>query len=165
MVFSVCVCVCSDSGRGSSLLDRAVADRRQLNAMTLPDFSDPETGERSPTHKWISAYLYLYSYGVNSFFCPTPFDEFASQQTSALLSFYLYFLHMYLSLSLSNTQIWFRVNGLMRWLVVIYFIFCVSNAVILVEGSYFLLFKFYEYILYLYFRDLHLQSKKTISWN
>ncbi|XP_077095781.1 tetratricopeptide repeat protein 7B isoform X9 [Siphateles boraxobius] len=34
----------SDSGRGSSLLDRAVADRRQLNAMSLPDFSDPETG-------------------------------------------------------------------------------------------------------------------------
>ncbi|XP_076156255.1 tetratricopeptide repeat protein 7B [Alosa pseudoharengus] len=34
----------SDSGRGSSLLDRAMADRRQLNAMTLPDFSDPETG-------------------------------------------------------------------------------------------------------------------------
>ncbi|XP_023684562.1 tetratricopeptide repeat protein 7B isoform X2 [Paramormyrops kingsleyae] len=34
----------SDSGRGSSLLDRAVADRRQLNTMTLPDFSDPETG-------------------------------------------------------------------------------------------------------------------------
>ncbi|XP_044023549.1 tetratricopeptide repeat protein 7B isoform X1 [Siniperca chuatsi] len=33
----------SDSGRGSSLLDRAIADRRQLNAMTLPDFSDPET--------------------------------------------------------------------------------------------------------------------------
>uniref|UniRef100_A0A8C1WKA8 Tetratricopeptide repeat domain 7B n=1 Tax=Cyprinus carpio TaxID=7962 RepID=A0A8C1WKA8_CYPCA len=33
-----------DSGRGSSLLDRAVADRRQLNAMTLPDFSDAETG-------------------------------------------------------------------------------------------------------------------------
>uniref|UniRef100_A0A672GIU8 Tetratricopeptide repeat protein 7B n=1 Tax=Salarias fasciatus TaxID=181472 RepID=A0A672GIU8_SALFA len=28
----------------SSLLDRAIADRRQLNAMTLPDFSDPETG-------------------------------------------------------------------------------------------------------------------------
>uniref|UniRef100_A0AAX7T433 Tetratricopeptide repeat protein 7B n=1 Tax=Astatotilapia calliptera TaxID=8154 RepID=A0AAX7T433_ASTCA len=27
-----------------SLLDRAIADRRQLNAMTLPDFSDPETG-------------------------------------------------------------------------------------------------------------------------
>lgn len=61
----VCMCVCtcmracgcafslcliprvfrgSDSGRGSSLLDRAIADRRQLNAMTLPDFSDPETG-------------------------------------------------------------------------------------------------------------------------
>uniref|UniRef100_A0A674NQ97 Tetratricopeptide repeat protein 7B n=1 Tax=Takifugu rubripes TaxID=31033 RepID=A0A674NQ97_TAKRU len=34
----------SDSGRGSSLLDRAITDRRQLNAMTLPDFSDPETG-------------------------------------------------------------------------------------------------------------------------
>ncbi|XP_029543685.1 tetratricopeptide repeat protein 7B isoform X1 [Oncorhynchus nerka] len=33
----------SDSGRGSSLLDRAIADRRTLNAMTLPDFSDPET--------------------------------------------------------------------------------------------------------------------------
>ncbi|XP_062863527.1 tetratricopeptide repeat protein 7B isoform X1 [Trichomycterus rosablanca] len=34
----------SDSGRGSSLLDRAVADRRQLNTVNLPDFSDPETG-------------------------------------------------------------------------------------------------------------------------
>lgn len=45
----VCVCLCgSDSGRGSSLLDRAIADRRQLNAMTLPDFSDPETGTRPP---------------------------------------------------------------------------------------------------------------------
>ncbi|XP_073668385.1 tetratricopeptide repeat protein 7B [Paramisgurnus dabryanus] len=37
----------SDSGRGSSLLDRAVADRRQLNAMTLPDFSDAETASHS----------------------------------------------------------------------------------------------------------------------
>ncbi|XP_037096481.1 tetratricopeptide repeat protein 7B isoform X1 [Syngnathus acus] len=37
----------SDSGRGSSLLDRAVADRRQLNAMTLPDFSDPDTASGS----------------------------------------------------------------------------------------------------------------------
>uniref|UniRef100_A0A674NAR3 Tetratricopeptide repeat protein 7B n=1 Tax=Takifugu rubripes TaxID=31033 RepID=A0A674NAR3_TAKRU len=37
----------SDSGRGSSLLDRAITDRRQLNAMTLPDFSDPETGSSS----------------------------------------------------------------------------------------------------------------------
>ena len=36
---------CSDSGRGSSLLDRTIADRRQLNTITLPDFSDPETGE------------------------------------------------------------------------------------------------------------------------
>uniref|UniRef100_A0A673YIS9 Tetratricopeptide repeat domain 7B n=1 Tax=Salmo trutta TaxID=8032 RepID=A0A673YIS9_SALTR len=34
----------SDSGRGSSLFDRAIADRRTLNAMTLPDFSDPEAG-------------------------------------------------------------------------------------------------------------------------
>ncbi|XP_077322895.1 tetratricopeptide repeat protein 7B isoform X6 [Lithobates pipiens] len=34
----------SDSGRGSSLLDRAIADRRQMNAMSLPDFSDPDTG-------------------------------------------------------------------------------------------------------------------------
>uniref|UniRef100_A0A9J8BXV2 Tetratricopeptide repeat domain 7B n=1 Tax=Cyprinus carpio carpio TaxID=630221 RepID=A0A9J8BXV2_CYPCA len=40
----LCVLMCNDSGRGSSLLDRAVADRRQLNAMTLPDFSDAETG-------------------------------------------------------------------------------------------------------------------------
>ncbi|XP_018414021.1 PREDICTED: tetratricopeptide repeat protein 7B [Nanorana parkeri] len=40
----------SDSGRGSSLLDRAIADRRQLNNITLPDFSDPETAfeGRSP---------------------------------------------------------------------------------------------------------------------
>ncbi|XP_058254938.1 tetratricopeptide repeat protein 7B isoform X2 [Hemibagrus wyckioides] len=37
----------SDSGRGSSLLDRAVADRRQLNTVTLPDFSDPETASPS----------------------------------------------------------------------------------------------------------------------
>ncbi|XP_068194430.1 tetratricopeptide repeat protein 7B isoform X2 [Antennarius striatus] len=37
----------SDSGRGSSLLDRAIADRRQLNAMTLPDLSDPETASGS----------------------------------------------------------------------------------------------------------------------
>ncbi|KAG9268988.1 tetratricopeptide repeat protein 7B isoform X1 [Astyanax mexicanus] len=37
----------SDSGRGSSLLDRAIADRRQLNTMTLPDFSDPETASVS----------------------------------------------------------------------------------------------------------------------
>ncbi|KAL4656304.1 tetratricopeptide repeat protein 7B isoform X1 [Arapaima gigas] len=37
----------SDSGRGSSLLDRAIADRRQLNTMTLPDFTDPETASGS----------------------------------------------------------------------------------------------------------------------
>ncbi|KTG37643.1 hypothetical protein cypCar_00000298 [Cyprinus carpio] len=66
----------SDSGRGSSLLDRAVADRRQLNAMTLPDFSDPETGEcahahthtHTHTHTLMSTYLCLYSYCGNSFF-------------------------------------------------------------------------------------------------
>uniref|UniRef100_A0A493T4X3 Tetratricopeptide repeat domain 7B n=1 Tax=Anas platyrhynchos platyrhynchos TaxID=8840 RepID=A0A493T4X3_ANAPP len=40
----------SDSGRGSSLLDRAIADRRQLNTITLPDFSDPETGNPSDAY-------------------------------------------------------------------------------------------------------------------
>ncbi|XP_008568348.1 PREDICTED: tetratricopeptide repeat protein 7B [Galeopterus variegatus] len=39
----------SDSGRGSSLLDRTIADRRQLNTITLPDFSDPETGSLHAT--------------------------------------------------------------------------------------------------------------------
>uniref|UniRef100_A0A4W3JN29 Tetratricopeptide repeat protein 7B n=1 Tax=Callorhinchus milii TaxID=7868 RepID=A0A4W3JN29_CALMI len=38
----------SDSGRGSSLLDRVIADRRNLNTITLPDFSDPETGNPAP---------------------------------------------------------------------------------------------------------------------
>ncbi|XP_023587424.1 tetratricopeptide repeat protein 7B [Trichechus manatus latirostris] len=44
----------SDSGRGSSLLDRTIADRRQLNTITLPDFSDPETGENKKPEgmKW-----------------------------------------------------------------------------------------------------------------
>ncbi|XP_014851201.1 PREDICTED: tetratricopeptide repeat protein 7B isoform X1 [Poecilia mexicana] len=40
----------SDSGRGSSLLDRAIPDRRQLNAMTLPDFSDPDAGGPQDTN-------------------------------------------------------------------------------------------------------------------
>uniref|UniRef100_A0A8C7XUY6 Tetratricopeptide repeat domain 7B n=1 Tax=Oryzias sinensis TaxID=183150 RepID=A0A8C7XUY6_9TELE len=44
----------SDSGRGSSLLDRAIADRRQLNAMTLPDFSDPETGRQQKFYPHVS---------------------------------------------------------------------------------------------------------------
>ncbi|XP_027855633.1 tetratricopeptide repeat protein 7B-like isoform X2 [Xiphophorus couchianus] len=35
----------SDSGRGSSLLDKAIPDRQQLNAMTLPDVSDPDAAE------------------------------------------------------------------------------------------------------------------------
>ncbi|KAG8126417.1 hypothetical protein E2320_021544 [Naja naja] len=44
----------SDSGRGSSLLDRAIADRRQLNTITLPDFSDPETASDSSTSSSLS---------------------------------------------------------------------------------------------------------------
>ncbi|KAM4014080.1 tetratricopeptide repeat protein 7B isoform 1-T1 [Anomaloglossus baeobatrachus] len=55
----------SDSGRGSSLLDRAIADRRQLNTITLPDFSDPETASdssslsrpESPLHLFVSSHL------------------------------------------------------------------------------------------------------------
>ncbi|XP_053553538.1 tetratricopeptide repeat protein 7B isoform X1 [Bombina bombina] len=55
----------SDSGRGSSLLDRAIADRRQLNSITLPDFSDPETASdssslsrpESPLHLFVSSHL------------------------------------------------------------------------------------------------------------
>ncbi|XP_041427777.1 tetratricopeptide repeat domain 7B L homeolog isoform X2 [Xenopus laevis] len=55
----------SDSGRGSSLLDRAIADRRQLNTITLPDFSDPETDSdsdslsrpESPLHLFVSSHL------------------------------------------------------------------------------------------------------------
>uniref|UniRef100_A0A452RER9 Tetratricopeptide repeat domain 7B n=1 Tax=Ursus americanus TaxID=9643 RepID=A0A452RER9_URSAM len=48
----------SDSGRGSSLLDRTIADRRQLNTITLPDFSDPETGEnnRPEGTEWCSVH-------------------------------------------------------------------------------------------------------------
>ncbi|XP_040083403.1 tetratricopeptide repeat protein 7B isoform X2 [Oryx dammah] len=57
----------SDSGRGSSLLDRTIADRRQLNTITLPDFSDPETVSdssssslprtESPLHPFLSPHL------------------------------------------------------------------------------------------------------------
>ncbi|XP_048969372.1 tetratricopeptide repeat protein 7B isoform X6 [Canis lupus dingo] len=59
----------SDSGRGSSLLDRTIADRRQLNTITLPDFSDPETVSassssssslsrtESPLHLFMSPHL------------------------------------------------------------------------------------------------------------
>nr|XP_005992763.2 PREDICTED: tetratricopeptide repeat protein 7B isoform X3 [Latimeria chalumnae] len=54
----------SDSGRGSSLLDRAIADRR-INTMTIPDFSDPETASdtsspsrtESPLHLFVSYHL------------------------------------------------------------------------------------------------------------
>ncbi|XP_039597137.1 tetratricopeptide repeat protein 7B [Polypterus senegalus] len=49
----------SDSGRGSSLLDRTVADRRQLNTMTLPDFSDPETG--NPPDAYFHGFYSLFS--------------------------------------------------------------------------------------------------------
>ncbi|XP_057638118.1 tetratricopeptide repeat protein 7B isoform X1 [Chionomys nivalis] len=59
----------SDSGRGSSLLDRTIADRRQLNTITLPDFSDPETVSdsssssslsrtKSPLHLFVSSPLH-----------------------------------------------------------------------------------------------------------
>uniref|UniRef100_A0A8D2IBG5 Tetratricopeptide repeat domain 7B n=1 Tax=Urocitellus parryii TaxID=9999 RepID=A0A8D2IBG5_UROPR len=60
----------SDSGRGSSLLDRTIADRRQLNTITLPDFSDPETVSEcsssssspsrteSPLHLFVSSRLH-----------------------------------------------------------------------------------------------------------
>ncbi|XP_043930641.1 tetratricopeptide repeat protein 7B [Protopterus annectens] len=55
----------SDSGRGSSLLDRAFADRRQLNNITLPDFSDPDTASdtssvsrpESPLHLFVASHL------------------------------------------------------------------------------------------------------------
>uniref|UniRef100_A0A8C6MBC1 Tetratricopeptide repeat domain 7B n=1 Tax=Nothobranchius furzeri TaxID=105023 RepID=A0A8C6MBC1_NOTFU len=46
----------SDSGRGSSLLDRAIADRRQLTAMTLPDFSDPDTVSGSSSSSSLSGF-------------------------------------------------------------------------------------------------------------
>ncbi|XP_015205964.2 tetratricopeptide repeat protein 7B isoform X2 [Lepisosteus oculatus] len=49
----------SDSGRGSSLLDRAIADRRQLNTMTLPDFSDPETG--NPPDAYFHGFYSIFS--------------------------------------------------------------------------------------------------------
>ena len=70
----VCVCVISDSGRGSSLLDRAIADRRQMNAMTLPDFSDPDTGRR--THSMYDGRdpftaCQRRSFFCSSFVCPT----------------------------------------------------------------------------------------------
>ncbi|KAG8514277.1 Tetratricopeptide repeat protein 7B, partial [Galemys pyrenaicus] len=60
----------SDSGRGSSLLDRTIADRRQLNTITLPDFGDPETVSdssssssslsrtESPLHLFVSSHLH-----------------------------------------------------------------------------------------------------------
>ncbi|XP_053330994.1 tetratricopeptide repeat protein 7B isoform X1 [Spea bombifrons] len=59
----------SDSGRGSSLLDRAIAERRQLNTMSLPDFSDPDTASDSsslsrpdsPLHLYVSTHLPLSS--------------------------------------------------------------------------------------------------------
>ncbi|KAI2572386.1 TTC7B isoform 2, partial [Pan troglodytes] len=51
----------SDSGRGSSLLDRTIADRRQLNTITLPDFSDPETGNQC---SWIAFGEMLVDMGI-----------------------------------------------------------------------------------------------------
>uniref|UniRef100_A0A803V734 Tetratricopeptide repeat protein 7B n=1 Tax=Ficedula albicollis TaxID=59894 RepID=A0A803V734_FICAL len=68
----------SDSGRGSSLLDRAIADRRQLNTITLPDFSDPETGNPSDA----------YFHGVYSLFsvCSVHATSIAASRVEQALS-------------------------------------------------------------------------------
>ncbi|KAM4014081.1 tetratricopeptide repeat protein 7B isoform 2-T2 [Anomaloglossus baeobatrachus] len=72
----------SDSGRGSSLLDRAIADRRQLNTITLPDFSDPETvfEGRSPDIP--------YTYGFDSMFsvCSVHATSIAASRVEQALS-------------------------------------------------------------------------------
>uniref|UniRef100_A0A7N4PUD1 Tetratricopeptide repeat protein 7B n=1 Tax=Sarcophilus harrisii TaxID=9305 RepID=A0A7N4PUD1_SARHA len=72
----------SDSGRGSSLLDRTIADRRQLNTITLPDFSDPETVSdssssssslsrtESPLHLFVSTHLPHYHPKPDTFVRP-----------------------------------------------------------------------------------------------
>ncbi|KAF0873398.1 TTC7B protein, partial [Crocuta crocuta] len=84
----------SDSGRGSSLLDRTIADRRQLNTITLPDFSDPETVSdssssssslsrtESPLHLFVSPHLhspkpdiFVWSPAAHSFNDPGPRRE------------------------------------------------------------------------------------------
>ncbi|XP_054985781.1 tetratricopeptide repeat protein 7B isoform X6 [Sorex araneus] len=78
----------SDSGRGSSLLDRTIADRRQLNTITLPDFSDPETVSdssssssslsrtESPLHLFVSSHLHSQTFvwppAAHSFSDPGP---------------------------------------------------------------------------------------------
>ncbi|XP_071378731.1 tetratricopeptide repeat protein 7B isoform X2 [Centroberyx affinis] len=68
----------SDSGRGSSLLDRAVADRRQLNAMTLPDFSDPETVSGSSSSHSGSEPVSPTSPASSSTFSSSTFSSFSS---------------------------------------------------------------------------------------
>ncbi|XP_026371241.3 tetratricopeptide repeat protein 7B isoform X3 [Ursus americanus] len=84
----------SDSGRGSSLLDRTIADRRQLNTITLPDFSDPETVSdsssssslsrtESPLHLFVSPHLrshpkpdiFVWPPAAHSFNDPSPRRE------------------------------------------------------------------------------------------
>ncbi|XP_070271039.1 tetratricopeptide repeat protein 7B isoform X2 [Myotis yumanensis] len=85
----------SDSGRGSSLLDRTIADRRQLNTITLPDFSDPETVSdssssssslsrtESPLHLFVSSHLhshpkpdtFVWPSAAHSFHGPGPRQE------------------------------------------------------------------------------------------
>uniref|UniRef100_A0A7N5JQ54 Tetratricopeptide repeat protein 7B n=1 Tax=Ailuropoda melanoleuca TaxID=9646 RepID=A0A7N5JQ54_AILME len=84
----------SDSGRGSSLLDRTIADRRQLNTITLPDFSDPETVSdsssssslsrtESPLHLFVSPHLrshpkpdiFVWPPAAHSFNDPSPRQE------------------------------------------------------------------------------------------
>uniref|UniRef100_A0A669CS39 Tetratricopeptide repeat protein 7B n=1 Tax=Oreochromis niloticus TaxID=8128 RepID=A0A669CS39_ORENI len=75
----------SDSGRGSSLLDRAIADRRQLNAMTLPDFSDPETGRYTHLKSTCSATLTLLVF--------PPCFLFVSSHLTSIFSFFLPLIH------------------------------------------------------------------------
>uniref|UniRef100_UPI003AAAB324 tetratricopeptide repeat protein 7B isoform X2 n=1 Tax=Centroberyx gerrardi TaxID=166262 RepID=UPI003AAAB324 len=72
----------SDSGRGSSLLDRAVADRRQLNAMTLPDFSDPETVSGSSSSHSGSEPVSPNSPASSSTFSSSTFSSFSSPLSS-----------------------------------------------------------------------------------
>ncbi|XP_052001958.1 tetratricopeptide repeat protein 7B-like isoform X5 [Xyrauchen texanus] len=72
----------SDSGRGSSLLDRAIADRRQLSAMTLPDFSDPETGEHTSS-SLLGSELVSLLFPLPSYFSPSPPKTESTQRRSS----------------------------------------------------------------------------------
>ncbi|XP_040916549.1 tetratricopeptide repeat protein 7B isoform X1 [Toxotes jaculatrix] len=73
----------SDSGRGSSLLDRAIADRRQLNAMTLPDFSDPETASgSSSSHSGSETFSPISPSTISTLSSPLFFPSFPSSPSS-----------------------------------------------------------------------------------